>query len=151
MAGGFTINEDKIPIFRDLLIRNFEKFYTNSSNDLNLFLDSTIAPTALNENFFQEINSLAPFGSGNAEPKFVIENIKVLSSNLVGDMHIKTILLGKDGSTFKGFAWNAKNTPLEQLLDQKLKKNINVAGKMRLNEWRGKKEVEFIIEDISLN
>ena len=151
MAGGFSINEDKIPIFRDLLIRNFEKFYTNSSNDLNLFLDSAIAPTALNENFFQEINSLAPFGSGNVEPKFVIENIKVLSSNLVGDMHIKTILLGKDGSTFKGFAWNAKNTPLGQLLDQKIKKNINVAGKMRLNEWRGKKEVEFIIEDISLN
>ena len=28
-------------------------------------------------------------------------------------------------------------------------KNINVAGKMRLNEWRGKKEVEFVIEDIS--
>ena len=117
----------------------------------SLFLDSVIAPTALNENFIHEINSLAPFGSGNAEPKFVIENIKVLSSYLVGDMHIKTILLGKDGSTFKGFAWNAKNTPLEQLLDQKIKKNINVAGKMRLNEWRGKKEVEFIIEDISLN
>ena len=64
-------------------------------------------------------------------------------------MHIKAILLGKDGSTFKGFAWNAKNTPMEHLLVQNKKKNINLAGKMRLNEWRGKKEVEFIIEDIS--
>ena len=30
-------------------------------------------------------------------------------------------------------------------------KIFNIAGKMRLNEWRGKKEVEFVIEDISLN
>jgi len=149
MAGGFTINEDKISIFRDILIRNFEKFNKDSSKELNLYLDSIISPTALNEDFFQEIDSLAPFGSGNSEPKFAIENIKVLSSSLVSDMHIKAILLGKDGSTFKGFAWNAKNTPMEHLLVQNKKKNINLAGKMRLNEWHGKKEVEFIIEDIS--
>ena len=32
------------------------------------------------------------------------------------------------------------------------KKNlINIAGKMRLNEWKGKKNIEFIIEDISVN
>jgi len=149
MAGGFTINEDKISIFRDILIKNFEKFNKDSSKELNLYLDSIISPTALNEDFFQQIDSLAPFGSGNSEPKFAIENIKVLSSSLVSDMHIKAILLGKDGSTFKGFAWNAKNTPMEHLLVQNKKKNINLAGKMRLNEWRGKKEVEFIIEDIS--
>ena len=66
-------------------------------------------------------------------------------------MHIKTVLLGKDGTTFKAFAWNAKNTPLEQYLNKNQKKNINIAGNMRLNEWRGKKEVQFVIEDISIN
>ena len=30
------------------------------------------------------------------------------------------------------------------------KKRINVAGHMSLNEWRGKKNIEFMIEDISL-
>ena len=32
--------------------------------------------------------------------------------------------------------------------DKKNSKLINIAGKMRLNEWQGKKNVEFIIEDI---
>ena len=36
-------------------------------------------------------------------------------------------------------------------LDSKKKNIINIAGKMRLNEWKGKKDVEFMIEDISLN
>ena len=33
----------------------------------------------------------------------------------------------------------------------KNKQSNNIAGKMRLNEWRGKKKIEFVIEDISLN
>ena len=57
----------------------------------------------LNEDFFEEINFLAPFGSGNNEPKFVIENIKVISKILLRTNHIKSILLGKDGTSFKGF------------------------------------------------
>ena len=71
MAGGFSIKKEKIPIFRDLLIKNFEKLYTTSSEDINLYLDSIIAPSALNEIFFEEINLLSPFGSGNLEPNFV--------------------------------------------------------------------------------
>ena len=151
MAGGFTIKEENIPIFRDFLIKNFEKSYANSSKDSNLYLDSVIAPSALNEKFLEEINYLGPFGSGNSEPKFVIENIKVISSNTAGDNHIISILSGKDGTTFKGFLWNGRNTPLEPFLNKKFKQRINIAGKMRLNEWRGKKNVEFVIEDISLN
>jgi len=151
MAGGFTLKEENITIFRDFLIKNYEKMSVKYSKDINLYLDSIVAPSALNENFFQEINCLAPYGSGNSEPKFVIEDIKVVSSNVVGNNHIKSILCGKDGSTFKAFAWNAKDGPLEPFLNKKNKKRINVAGKMRLNEWKGKKNVEFMIEDISLN
>jgi len=149
MAGGFVIKKEKIQIFRDLLIKNYEKINVNSSQNLNIYLDSVIAPSALNEEFYEEVNYLGPFGSGNSEPKFVIENIKVISSNIVGNNHIKSILIGKDGSKFKSFAWNAKDGPMEPLLNSKNKKTINIAGKMRLNEWKGKKNIEFMIEDIS--
>ena len=151
MAGGFTLKKEKIPIFRDFLIKNFEKSCTNSFENINLYLDSTISPSALNEEFIKDINTLAPFGSGNSEPKFVLEDVKVISSNIVGKNHIKSILCGKDGSVFKAFTWNGINSPLEPFLIKKNKKNINIAGKMRLNEWRGKRIVEFMIEDIILN
>ncbi len=150
MAGGFSIYEDKISIFRDLLIKNFEKFYIFSKKDTNLYLDTVIAPSALNENFFNEVNLLGPFGSGNLEPKFVIEDIKVLSSDIVGSGHIKSLLIGKDGTTFNSFAWNAKNTLLENHLEKNQKKKINIAGNIRLNVWRGKKEVQFNIVDIAV-
>ena len=97
------------------------------------------------QRFYDEVNYLSPFGSGNSEPKFVIENIKVISSNIIGNNHIKSILCGKDGSTFKAFAWNAKNTPLEPFLSKENKKRINIAGKMRLNEWKGKRNIHYQI------
>ncbi len=149
MAGGFVIKKNNISSFRDFLIKNYNKLDLNTSDKSNIYLDGVIAPSALNLKFFDEINYLSPFGSGNSEPKFVIENLKVVSSNLVGSNHIKSILIGKDGSRLKSFTWNAKDSPLESLLNHKNKKRINIAGKMRLNEWNGKKDIEFMIEDIS--
>ena len=151
MAGGFTINKENISLFRDYLIKNFEKSQIKSSEIINLYLDSVIAPSALNEEFYEKINVLGPFGSGNSEPKFVIENLKVISSKIVAEKHIKSILCGKDGTIIKSIAFNAKNGLLDTLLKKDNKKKFNVAGKMSLNEWRGKKNIEFIIEDITLN
>ena len=31
------------------------------------------------------------------------------------------------------------------------KKKINVAGRIRLNKWKGKSNIDFVVEDISLN
>ena len=150
MAGGFSIDPKKISIFEDFLINSFEKTKISASKNQNLYLDSVIAPSALNEIFYNDVNILAPFGSGNTEPRFVIENIKVLSSSIILNKHIKSVLIGKDGTVFKGFAINAKDTELDSFLTNKNKKNFNIAGKMKLNEWKGKKDIEFIIEDIAL-
>jgi len=151
MAAGFTVKKINIKLLRDFLIKNFKKAKIDESKHANLYLDTIIAPSALNEDFFLEIEKLAPFGTGNTEPKFVIENLKVISSKIIADNHIKSILIGKDGTVFKSFSWNSKNTPLEQFLKKESKFFFNIAGKIRLNEWKGKKNIEFLIEDISVN
>jgi len=151
MAGGFTIKKNKILLFKEFLIKIFEKSQLSSSKIINLYLDSIIAPSALNEKFYEEINCLAPFGSGNNEPKFVIENLKVIASQIVANKHIKSILLGKDSSVVKTVAFNALNGPFEMILNKNNKRKFNIAGKMNLNEWKGKKNIEFIIEDISIS
>ena len=149
MAGGFTIKKDKIDIFRNYLIDNFNKMNINTSNLKNIYLDALIAPSAVNENFYDQIEELSPFGPGNSEPKFMIENLSLLNSSIIGDNHIKSLLKGDDGSVIRSFAWNAINGPLEAILDKKNKKKINIVGKIKKNEWMGKKNIEFIIEDAS--
>ena len=150
MAGGFVIEKKNIDLFRNFLLQNFKKTKIKNSDSPSLLLDTVIAPSALNEDFYNEINSLAPFGPGNNEPKFVIENIRIISSKIINENLIKSVLCGKDGSVFKTITWNAQNTPLEPFLNKNNKKLFNIAGKMKLNEWKGKRNIEFIIEDISI-
>ena len=107
MAGGFSIKKDKIKAFKDFIIKRFK---TKDNKDLNkncLYLDSSISASAVNLNFYEKIEKLSPFGSGNPEPKFLIENVKVVKSLVVGEIHIKSILLTQDGSTIKTISFNS--------------------------------------------
>ena len=64
-------------MFKKFIFKKFKNINKDFSNEKPLYIDSIIAPTAINLEFYNKVNCLAPFGSGNPEPKFVIENLKV--------------------------------------------------------------------------
>ena len=151
MAGGFTIKADQIEKFKKFIFKKFSKLDQYSIKQRPLFLDSIISPTAINLEFYNKVNVLAPFGSGNPEPKFIIENLKTVSHKIIKEKHIKSVLLGADGSTIKTIAFNSVDNEIGAYLLKKDNKLFNIAGKLSLNEWRGQSNVEFIIDDISVN
>jgi len=150
MAGGFSIKVEKIDEFKKLIFKKFQTINEDLSKDKPLFLDSIISPSAVNLEFFNKVSLLSPFGSGNPEPRFVIEDVKTISGKIVGEKHIKSILVGKEGSTIKTIAFNAVGGDLGEYLIKKNNKLFNIAGKLSLNEWKGQSNVEFIIDDISV-
>ena len=151
MAGGFTIKMKNLSKFKDFLFKRMKKFNEKNTSEKQILLDAELSPSTINLDFFDKINYLSPFGSGNPEPKFSIENIKKINSRIVGNQHIKSILLGKDGSKIEAVAFNAVDNPVGQYLLNTNGNFFSIAGKLSLNEWKGKKNVEFIIDDISVN
>ena len=151
MAGGFTIKNENVEKFKKFILKKFERLSNSKMNIKPLYLDSIIAPTALNLQFYNKVNSLAPFGSGNPEPKFVLENMKSINYKIIKDKHIKSVLVGLDGSSVKSIAFNCVENEIGAYLLKKDKKLFNIAGKLSLNEWQGQSNVEFIIDDISVN
>ena len=151
MAGGFTVNKDNIDKFKVYVINKYKKLNINSSESKKIFIDSIISPSAVNLDFFNKINTLAPFGSGNSEPRFKIENLTVINSKIISEKHLKAVLLGEDGSSIKTIAFNAMESAIGAHLTAKKIKPFSIVGKLSLNEWRGQKNVEFIIDDISVN
>ena len=151
MAGGFSINIDNINIFKDFVFRKFKGINENLKSEKPLFFDSIIAPSAVNLEFYNKVALLSPFGVGNPEPKFIIENVKTINGKIVGEKHVKSVLIGQDGSTVKSIAFNATENDLGGYLLKKNNKSFNIAGKLSLNEWKGQSNVEFIIDDISVN
>jgi len=151
MAGGFSINISNIEKFKQFIFRKFKNINEDLTQKKPLFLDSKIAPSAINLEFYDKVNILSPFGSGNPEPKFIVENLKPVNSKIVGDKHIKSVLIGPEGTSIKTIAFNATDSELGAYLLKKNNNTFNIAGKLSLNEWRGQKNVEFIIDDISVN
>ena len=150
MAAGFTLDTDNINEFKNFLIRKFKSININLESKKNIFYDTEISPSAINIDFYDKINVLSPFGSGNPEPKFIIKNVRPVNSKIVGEKHIKSIFEGSDSSTFKTITFNCVDNELGSYLLKKNIKNFNILGKLSLNEWRGQKNVEFIIDDISV-
>ena len=151
MAGGFSIKPENIQKFKDFVLRKFKNINEDLISKKPLLLDSIISPSAVNLEFYNKVDLLSPFGSGNPEPKFVIEDLKTINGKIVGEKHIKSVLLGKDGSSIKSIAFNAVENDLGGYLLKKNNKTFNIAGKLSLNEWKGQSNVEFIIDDISVN
>ena len=150
MAAGFTLDTDNINEFKNFLIRKFKSININLESKKNIFYDTEISPSAINIDFYEKINVLSPFGSGNPEPKFVIKNVRPVNSKIVGEKHIKSVFEGSDSSVFKTITFNCVDNELGSYLLKKNIKNFNILGKLSLNEWRGQKNVEFIIDDISV-
>ena len=151
MAGGFSIKVENIEKFKNFIFRKFKNINLDLKSEKPLLLDSIISASAVNLDFYNKIALLQPFGSGNPEPKFMIENLSTVNVKVVGEKHIKSVLIGKDGSTIKSIAFNALDNNLGAYLLKKNHKSFNIAGKLSLNEWKGQSNVEFIIDDISVN
>ena len=151
MAAGFSINKENIKRFKEFVFNKFNRINLDLSIERPPFIDSEISPSAINLEFYNKINVLSPFGSGNPEPKFIIENLKSVNSKIVGEKHIKSILVGQEGSNIKTIAFNALDNEIGAYLLKKKSDLFNIVGKLSLNEWRGQKNVEFIIDDISVN
>jgi single-stranded-DNA-specific exonuclease len=151
MAGGFSINTDNIEVFKEFLIKKYKSLIIEKANCKILYLDSIILPTALNDKFYNNIDILSPFGIGNPEPKFLIENLKLANSNIVANRHIKAIFYSKSNDVVKAIAFNSIGTVLESCLVKNNKNSMNIAGTLKSNNFNGKNNIEFVINDISVN
>ena len=151
MAGGFSIKVENIEKLKDFVLRKFKNINMDLRAKRPLLIDSIISPSAVNLEFYNKVEILSPFGSGNPEPKFIIEDVKTINGKIVGEKHVKSVLAGRDGSTIKCIAFNAAENDIGAYLLKKNNKSFNIAGKLSLNEWKGQSNVEFIIDDISVN
>ena len=69
MAGGFSLKMSNLNDFKKFIFNKFNQFQNKNFLDKIFYIDSEISPSALNINFYENLEKLAPFGSGNPEPR----------------------------------------------------------------------------------
>jgi len=147
MAAGFTIKKNNL----NLLDEFIQSDYLKKNKDYELFFnyDSEISVSAINFNFYNEINKIGPFGNGNPLPIFFFKDLKVIKSSVVDKKHISCILKSKIGHSINSIAFDSFSRKIGKYL-LNYKKNFSVIGQINENFWNNKRTLQLIINDIIL-
>ena len=115
-----------------------------------LGIDGCLQLGGANVAFIESLEDLAPFGSGNARPRFVFPAARVLKADVVGRDHVRCFIGGEDGGRIKGIAFRAVDQPLGQTLLTSGGLPMHIAGHLECDSWRGRNEAQMIIEDAAM-
>lgn len=149
MAAGFEIEEEHLPAFSLFLEQRMEQIEEGDLLPL-LEVDGLLQSQAASRDLCSLLEQLGPFGSANPQPVFALPDVQVLYADPVGQgpqLHLRCQLAGSDGKRLKAIAFRAAGTPLGNLLLQSRGQRLHLAGTIKPDDWNGRKEVQFIIED----
>ena len=147
MAAGFTLNKEKLNNFENYISEDFLK--SNILNSNIFYYESEISSLAFNQDFYDDIKKLEPFGTGNPVPTFLLRDLKIIKSVILNNKHVSLILKSKTGFSIKSISFNTYNTKVGECL-MSYKNNIDVIGQINENIWNNKKSLQLTIKDIIL-
>jgi single-stranded-DNA-specific exonuclease len=147
MAAGFTLNKSNLKDFENYILEDFLK--SNTVNNNIFSYESEVSPLAFNQDFYNNIKKLEPFGTGNSVPTFMLRDLRIIKPIVLNNKHISAILKPKTGFSIKSISFNSINTKMGEHL-MNFKNNINVIGQINENIWNNKKTLQLTIRDLIL-
>ena len=147
MAAGFSLSEDKIEAFRRFAGEYVRQKLGEEDVAPVIEVDSALDLLGANTDFAAALELLEPFGAGNAEPKIVLEHVRVVKPGIVGAGHVRCFLTSGNGGSLKAMAFKIADTELGKTLLNSQGAVFDIAGVLRRDNWQGRNSVQFIIDD----
>lgn len=150
MAAGFTVESGKLEALRDFMAARVAEALAGQEPTPELGIDGALACAAATPEFAALVERLAPFGTGNAEPRFAFANLRVLRATVVGrdQAHVSCALGdGAGAGRLKAIAFRAIESPLGPALLRSQGAGFHIAGHIRADNWQGREGVQLLIDD----
>ncbi len=146
MAAGLTVAREAVPALREFLIERIGRQLEAEPLQPTLTLDGLAAGPSLQVAFVEKLAALAPFGAGNAEPRFALPDCRIVRADVVGGKHVSLILMN-GAARVRAIAFRAMNNGLGPALLSQGGNTCHLAGHLRCDEWRGEKHVQLVVDD----
>jgi len=134
MAAGLTVHEDKIEALAAWLDERLADDVSNASAEKALLVDAVLSPGGLNPAF---VEAMGP--------------VRVVKCDIVGKDHVRAIVSGDDGRSFKAMAFRQGETELGQmLLHGGGARKYWLAGRAKIDDWGATLKAELHIDDAAV-
>lgn len=149
MAAGFTFDAEKLDDLRHYMTQRIIEKYGKMPLKPLVKVDAELTPQGANLTLCDELEQLAPFGNGNANPKFLMRDVRLKSVDILGNYHLRLIVGDSMGNgSIKMMGFGMADSPLGQsLLKSVGKRSLHLVATLRRNIWQGRESAEMTLED----
>ena len=144
LAAGLLIEKNKFNEFKDYMNLSYKKIIKD--NNIKKYV-SKITLSAVNQNFYNELSLMEPFGSNNQNPVFLIENVTIVKSAIIKNKFVSCILGSKINKSVNAISFNLINSEISKYL-LNYKKEIKILAQIKQNTWNNKKSLQLNILDV---
>jgi single-stranded-DNA-specific exonuclease len=137
-AGGFSFQAENLDAVRSRLSEFANQHLQLEHLKPLVKIDAEAEISDITLDLYSKIDELHPCGMENPDPVFWTANVRVVEQKAIGQnqAHLKLLLEKGRGTGIKAIAWRwGEYRPLPSLVD--------IAYRLRLNEWNGTRSVEL--------
>ena len=148
MAAGLTVAPDQLEALGAWLDDHLASAVANAQGHKSLLLDLAVAPRGLHPDLVEMLETAGPFGMGWAAPRVAVGPVRLVKADLVGTDHVRLIVRGDDGASFKAMAFRAGGSVMgQELLHGSRDRRLWLAGRARIDDWGARRQAELHIDD----
>jgi len=149
MAAGLSIRKENIPAFESALSERLAGEVAAATATASLCLDALISPSAANLALVEVVQAAGPFGPGNPQPLFAFSNLRVAYAERVGGAHVRAAFEDSSGLRLNAIAFRVADTPVGEALLNAGDRRVNLAARLKLDEWNGRRRVDAHVVDLA--
>ncbi|MFC0589378.1 single-stranded-DNA-specific exonuclease RecJ [Novosphingobium aquiterrae] len=148
MAAGLTVAPDQLDALGTWLDGQLGQAVAHAMANPAMLLDMAIAPGGLVPALVEAMESAGPFGIGWPGPRVAVGPVRLVKADIVGTDHLRLIVRGDDGASFKAIAFRAATSEMGQtLLHATHQRRLWLAGRARIDDWAARPAAELHLED----
>lgn len=148
MAAGLTVEAGKLDALGQWLDERLGSTVSAAMASQAMLLDLAIAPGGLTPALVEELESAGPYGMGWPGPRVAVGPVRMIKADVVGTDHVRLIVRGEDGASFKAVAFRAASTDMGQaLLHATHQRKLWLAGRAKIDDWASRPQAELHVDD----
>ena len=148
MAAGLTVRGNAVARFADWLDARLAGAVAAARTGDTMLVDLSLAPGGLTPDLVGALDAAGPFGMGWPGPRIALGPLRMIKADIVGSNHLRMIVGGNDGCSFKAIAFRAVESEMGQaLLHGSKGRRFWLAGRPKLDDWGSRPAAELHVED----
>lgn len=152
-AAGFSLSAENEVAFCDFLEQSVKEQLNGEMPHQEIVADAEIDAGGATMKLVNKLNALEPFGQGNPEPMLILHGAVLRYAAVMGNgAHLRGAVATSAGTQLSFVGFNLVGTPVGDFLldDANANTKIIMLGRLKENEYNGRVNAQFFIEDIAI-